>query len=229
MTTEQLRILIVEDDGALRTLLASLFAAAGHRVDFASDGAHGLNLALQDPPDVLVLDIGLPRLGGLQVCGELRARADRHIPILLLTARDAVPDKLQGFAAGADDYLTKPFSGEELLARCLVLSRRHEVGALHQLRIGPLLIDRRTGSAMRDGRRLDLNATSMKILRALADSHPRSITRSELVQRIWGDDAPPSNPLRTHLYLLRKELDPEGSKPMLQNIHGVGYRLDELS
>lgn len=227
MTPVGLRVLVVEDSPPLRALLATLFEGHGHRVDFAADGVQGLRLALESPPDVLVLDIGLPRMDGLQVCQQLRARADRHVPVLMLTARDAVADKLSGFAAGADDYLVKPFSGDELLARCLALSRRHQVGEIHVLRVGPLLLDRRTGTASRDGRQLQLSATALQILRVLAESHPRPLTRSDLVERIWGDDAPPSDPLRTHLYTLRRELDPPGVSPMLRNIHGVGYRLQE--
>lgn len=222
-----LRVLVVEDSPPLRASLATLFEGQGHRVDFAADGVEGLRLALESPPDVLLLDIGLPRLGGLQVCQQLRARADRHVPVLMLTARDAVADKLSGFAAGADDYLVKPFSGDELLARCLALSRRHQVGEFHQLRIGPLLLDRRSGTAWREGRELQLSATALQILRVLAEAHPRPLTRSELTERIWGDDVPPSDPLRTHLYTLRRELDPPGAPPMLRNIHGVGYRLLE--
>jgi len=227
MNAARLRVLVVEDSPPLRRLLASLFEGAGHRIDFAADGVQGLNLALEDSPDVVVLDLGLPRLDGLQVCRELRARANRHIPILMLTARDTVSDKLQGFEAGADDYLAKPFSGDELLARCAALSRRHQLGANHQIRIGPLVLDRRTGTASRDGRELQLNSTAMQILRALAESHPRPLSRSELIEHIWGDEPPPSDPLRTHLYMLRKELDRQGDAPMLHNIHGVGYRLKE--
>ena len=229
MNATRLRVLLVEDNPPLRKLLALLFEGAGHRIDFAADGKQGLNLALENPPDVLVLDLGLPRMDGLEVCRELRERADRHIPILMLTARDAVADKLQGFEAGADDYLTKPFSGEELLARCMALSRRHQLGEAHQIRIGTLVLDRRKGTAARAGRELQLNTTALKILRALAESHPRPLSRSELLERIWGEEVPPSDPLRTHLHLLRKELDGPGETPMLLNIHGVGYRLEEAA
>ena len=225
MTSKRLRVLIVEDSPQLRASLATLFESRGHRIDFAADGVQGLRLALHDPPDVLVLDLGLPRLDGLAVCRELRRQEDRHTPVLMLTARDAVADKLQGFDAGADDYLVKPFCGDELLARCAALSRRHHLGEQHLLKAGPLALDRRTGTAHRDGRALQLNHTSLAILRLLMESHPRPLTRSELVDRIWGSDAPPSDPLRTHLYLLRRELDPPGADPVLRNIHGVGYRL----
>lgn len=225
MKGARLRVLVVEDSLPLRTALASLFESHGHRIDFAGDGALGLRLALQDPPDVVVLDLGLPRLDGLQVCRALRERADRHVPVLMLTARDTVADKLQGFEAGADDYLIKPFSGDELLARCLALSRRHRLGEPHRMQVGPLAFDLRSGAALRDRRALQLNQTALQILRALMEAHPRPLTRSELIARIWGDRPPPSDPLRTHLYLLRRELDPPGAVPLLRNIHGVGYRL----
>ncbi len=226
MPVNPLRILLVEDSEPLQAALATLFEAQGHHLDFAADGRHGLQLALAQPPDVLVLDLGLPGMDGLRVCTELRARADRHVPILMLTARDTVQDKLQGFAAGADDYLVKPFSGDELLARCVALSRRHRVGASHELRIGSLVLDRRSHAARRGERTLMLNQTARQILVALAEAHPRPLTRSEIVRQLWGDEAPPSDPLRTHLYYLRRELDPPGAKPMLVTVHGVGFRLE---
>ena len=142
---ERLRILVVEDNLALRTSIAALLEAQGHRLDFAADGRTGLHLALAQPPDVMVLDLSLPGMDGLQVCARLREQADRHVPVLMLTARDALDDKLKGFTAGADDYLVKPFAGEELLARCLALSRRHRAGDAHVLRIGSLSIDRLFG------------------------------------------------------------------------------------
>ena len=225
MNATKLRVLVVEDSPSLRASLASLFEAQGCRIDFAADGVQGLRLALANPPDVVVLDLGLPRMGGLQVCRELRLRADRHIPVLMLTARDATADKLQGFDAGADYYLVKPFSGEELLARCTALSRRHRLGEYYRLAIGPLLLDRRSGTAHRDGRELQLHQTAWQILCALAESYPGPLTRSQLIERIWGGEPPPSDPLRTHLYMLRRELDPPDAIPMLHNIHGVGYRL----
>ena len=224
--SEPLRILIVEDNPALRESLASLLAFHGHRADFAADGRSGLALALADPPDVLVLDLGLPGLDGVRVCEALRARADRHVPVLMLTARHAIEDKLRGFQAGADDYLVKPFAGEELLARCLALSQRHRVGQAHRLVIGPLVIDRRSGEVMRAGRRLALTAMPYRILLALAEAWPRTLTRSELVDRLWGEQTPPSDPLRSHLYLLRRALDRSFERPMLVTVQGVGFRLD---
>lgn len=226
MTPERLRILVIEDSLPLRSSMAALFESHGHLADFAADGRSGLQLALAEPPDVLVLDLGLPGLDGLQVCSELRARADRHVPVLMLTARDALVDKLRGFDAGADDYLVKPFAGEELLARCLVLARRNRIGEAHVLRIGSLQIDRHAGKASRDGRPLELQQMPMRILVALAEAWPRALTRSELVQRLWGDDPPQSDPLRSHLYLLRQALDRPFAVPMLRTVHGVGFKLE---
>ncbi len=223
----RLRILVIEDHHALRASLAALFEAHGHHVDFAADGRSGLQLALAEPPDVLVLDLGLPGLDGLAVCAGVRERADRHVPILMLTARDALDDKLRGFEAGADDYLVKPFSGAELLARCVALAGRHRVGQPHVLRIGSLAIDRRRGEASRHGDVLALHQTAYRVLVELAEAWPRTLTRSELAARVWGDEVPPSDPLRSHLYQLRQVLDKPYAVPMLRTVHGVGFRLED--
>ena len=226
MSAERLRILVIEDHLALRMSMAAMLESHGHRADFAADGRTGLQLALAEPPDVVVLDLTLPGMDGLQVCERLRAQADRHIPILMLTARDTLDDKLKGFEAGADDYLVKPFAAEELLARCLVLARRHRVGQAHLLRIGSLCIDRRSAEVRRHDRVLDLQQTSYRILLALAEAWPRTLTRSDLVQRLWGDDPPQSDPLRSHLYLLRQALDRPFDTAMLKTVHGVGFKLE---
>lgn len=223
---KKLRILVVEDNLALRMNIAALFETHGHRADFAADGRTGLRLALDDPPDVLVLDLSLPGMDGVNVCTLLRAQADRHIPILMVTARDTLSDKLKGFEAGADDYLVKPFDGDELMARCLVLARRHRVGESHVLQLGTLSIDRRSGNVTRDGQTIELQQTPYLILLALAEAWPRTLTRSELIQRLWGDDPPPSDPLRSHLYLLRQVLDRPFAFAMLKTVHSVGFKLE---
>lgn len=221
-----IRVLVIEDHPALRSALASLFAAHGFHADFAADGRTGLQLALADPPDVLVLDLGLPGLGGLSVCQQLRAQADRHIPVLMLTARDRLDDKLLGFAAGADDYLLKPFANAELVARCLALSQRHSLGNKHKLEIGSLSIDPRAATATRGGKTLVLQRIPFQILMCLAQACPRVVTRSTLIDRLWPDQSPPSDPLRSHLYFLRLALDKPFERPMLLTVHGVGFRLD---
>jgi len=221
-----LRVLIIEDHLALRLTLAQLFETHGHHADFAADGSTGLQLALLDPPDVIVLDVGLPGMDGMRVCQQVRAQADRHIPILMLTARDTLNDKLQGFAAGADDYLLKPFANEELLARCVALSMRHRLGTKHRLVLGSLSIDRSAGLAYRFDRALELQRIPLHILIALAEAWPRVLSRSALVDKIWPDEIPPSDPLRSHLYSLRLALDKPFERPMLITVHGVGFRLD---
>ena len=147
------------------------------------------------------------------------------MPVLMLTARDSLPDKLAGFDAGADDYLIKPFAGDELLARVQALARRAGAGRDFRLHIGPLAIDRRSREAWREGQRLALPPTAFAILLLLAEAWPRALTRSELIRRLWDDDPPESDPMRTHLYQLRQQLDKPFSIPMLHTVHGVGLRL----
>jgi DNA-binding response OmpR family regulator len=221
-----LRVLVVEDDRALGESLREVFLARGHHVDLAADGRLGLQMALAEPPDVLVLDLALPGLNGLRLCERLRAEADRHIPVLMLTASDTLTDKLRGFDAGADDYLVKPFANEELIARCVALSHRQRAGQEHVLRVGTLAYDRRAGTFTRMGQPLQLRQTASAILVILAEAWPRAVTRSELVRRIWGDDPPDSDPLRSHLYTLRQALDKPFATPMLVTIHDVGFRLE---
>ena len=144
----------------------------------------------------------------------------------MLTARDSLDDKLQGFAAGADDYLLKPFANAELLARCVALSQRHRVGNKHELQIGSLSIDRQAGVATRHGQLLSLQRTPFQILLTLAQACPRVVTRSSLIDSVWPEQTPPSDPLRSHLYLLRQALDKPFARPMLLTVHGVGFRLD---
>ncbi|MCU0626156.1 MAG: response regulator transcription factor [Gemmatimonadaceae bacterium] len=220
-----LHVLVVEDSRALGESIRELLTSHGHRADLAADGRAGLQMALAEPPDVLVLDLSLPGMDGLRLCARLRAECDRHVPVLMLTARDTLPDKLAGFEAGADDYLLKPFANEELLARCHALSQRHRAGQAHLLRIGTLVIDRREGTVTRAGRPLALRQTARQLLLVLAEAWPRAVTRSELVRRVWGDDPPESDPLRTHLYGLRQVLDKPFATPMLVTIHEVGFRL----
>lgn len=226
MDAERLHLLLIEDNLPLASSIVDMLQAHGHQVEFAADGRSGLQRALASPPDVLLLDLGLPGLEGNEVCRRLRAQADRHVPVLMLTARDAIDDKLQGFDSGADDYLVKPFDDAELLARCLALARRHRLGQPNLLRIGALSIDRRSGTAWRDEVELSLQVLPQRILLVLAEAWPRTVTRSELVQRLWGDEAPPSDPLRSHLYLLRQALDRPFHGDMLRTVHGVGFRLE---
>jgi DNA-binding response OmpR family regulator len=222
-----LRILVVEDHAPLRAQIVALLNGAGWRVEEASDGRLALQLALEQPPDVLLLDLGLPGLDGVELCRRLREQADRHIPVLMLTARDALDDKRQGFGAGADDYLLKPFAGEELLWRCQALSRRGELGRSPLLERGPLQIDRRSGELRIEGQLLPaLPRQAYRLLLALAEAWPRTVSRSELQQTLWADEPPESDALRSHLYTLRQALGP--AQTLIKTVHGVGLRLELL-
>lgn len=220
-----LDLLLIEDNEALLRNIADYMEPLGHRLDFARDGRAGLQLALEGAFDVVILDLALPHLGGLDVCRELRKRAPRHVPVLMLTARDTLDDKLLGFASGADDYLTKPFALAELAARCRALSQRHRLGTDHVLAIGTLEIDRQRGIVRRNGEQLRLTPLTYRILVHLAEAYPRPLPRFELSQRLWGDDPPDSDALRSHMHLLRQVLDKPFAKPMIETVHGIGFRI----
>ena len=199
-----LSLLIIEDNAALARNLAEGLERHGHRADFAGNGPHGLQLALEHTYDVVIMDVSLPGMDGLEVCRRLRAEASRRIPVLMLTARDALHDKLAGFDSGADDYLVKPFALEELLARCSALAQRFSLHQAAALSVGSLVIERSARRALRQGVELKLSLTGFKILTLLAEAHPRVLTRSELTERLWQGEPPDSDALRTHLYQLRQ-------------------------
>lgn len=221
-----MHILVVEDHAPLARNLADGLEQHGHSADFAADGAHGLQLALDNDYDVVILDLALPRMDGIEVCRRLRASPARRVPVLMLTARDTLDDKLAGFDNGADDYLVKPFALDELLARCHALARRHTLHQPPTLVVGQLCIDRHSQSATREAQPLRLHPLGYRILLALAEAHPRVVTRSELTRSLWRDDPPDSDALRSHLYLLRQALDKPFARPMLVTLHGVGFRLE---
>ena len=221
-----MNVLIVEDQRDIAQNIADYLSDSDWQLDFAYDGLHGLDLALANYYDVIVLDLMLPGLDGIKVCEQIRAKSDRHIPIIMLTARDTLDDKVEGFESGADDYLTKPFSIKELQYRCLALSKRHKVATDHKLQIGTLTINRQTHEVTRDETAIVLNQIPFDILLHLAESYPRVVSRSELIQKIWGDDSTDSDSLRSHIYQLRQQIDKPFERPLLKTVHGVGFVLD---
>lgn len=220
-----LDILLIEDNVSLGQNIAEYLERRGHRLDFAYDGEAGLRRALEGGFDVIVLDIELPKLDGLALCRRLRASSDRHVPVIMVTARDTLQDKIDGFEGGADDYLPKPFALAELAVRCETLARRHLLGTRLVLKIGPLTVDRQRREAERDGQRLRLTQQTWQILLALAEAFPAPLSRHELSRRLWGDEPPDSDSLRSHIHLLRQALDKPFHTPMLETLHGVGFRL----
>lgn len=218
-------ILLVEDSPDLAGNIIDYLEALGHRLHYAADGEAGLREALVRPIDIVLLDLALPNRDGLSVCSEIRRRADRRIPILMLTARDTLDDKLAGFAHGVDDYLVKPFSLAELAARVAALAQRTQLGQPHRISVGPLTIDRQTRIATRDGQQLRLTPLLWELLLLLAEAWPSPVSRDEATLRLWGDEPPSSDSLRAHLHLLRQVVDKPFDYPLIETVHSIGFRL----
>lgn len=220
-----MRILLIEDSAAMRANLTEQLENAGHEVDVAVDGRSGLLLALAGNHDVLVLDLGLPRMDGLEVCRRLREQRGSGPLVLMLTARDTLEDKLEGFAAGADDYLVKPFEGPELLVRLRALARRSTRSDSEVLVVEDLRYDLGALNVERAGRTIRLNRVGLRILGELMSASPRVVTREQLERVLWDGFSPESSVLRSHIYALRKAIDLEGLAPLVQTVRGIGYRL----
>jgi DNA-binding response OmpR family regulator len=225
LLSDSFDILLVEDNSDLASNIIDYLEALGHRLHYAADGEAGLREALVNPVDIILLDLALPNRDGLSVCAEIRRRADRRVPILMLTARDTLDDKLAGFANGADDYLVKPFSLAELAARITALAQRKHLGQLHRFSVGPLTIDRQARLATRGGRQLRLTPLLWEFLLLLAEAWPNPVSRDEVTLRLWGDEPPSSDSLRAHLHLLRQVVDKPFDFPIIETVHSVGFRL----
>lgn len=219
-----LRILVVEDHTDIAENIADYLEGRGHILDFAMDGIGGLHLALTQDYDVIVLDIMLPKMDGLTFCRKLRKEGGKQTPVLMLTARDTLDDKLEGFDAGADDYLVKPFALEELSARLGALVRRSE-STPQQICVADLEFDMGKMKVCRAGKEIKLNRVCLKILQILMQSYPNAVKRAELEQALWGDLPPGSDALRSHIYALRHAIDKPFETALIQTIHGLGYRL----
>ncbi len=221
----QVRILLVEDNADLAANISEFLLSRGQVVDHARDGRTGLRLAASNPYDALILDLTLPGMDGLALCQRLREGAHRDLSILMLTARDTEMDKLRGFDAGADDYLTKPFSLPELLARLKALKRRQsDAGTV--LEVADLSLDPHTLIVRRGGRRIELAPTALRLLEQLMRAAPGVVTRAQIERTIWGGDPPQSDAaLRGHVHALRAAIDGAGETRLLQTVHGIGYRL----
>ncbi len=220
-----MRVLVIEDNPDISANLGDFLADREHEVDFASDGVTGLHLAVVNDYDVIVLDLNLPGMDGLEVCRKLRQDARRNTPVLMLTARDQLEQKLAGFQAGADDYLVKPFALQELEARITVLLKRHKGSGARVLNVSDLEFNLDTLEVHRGGKSINLNPTGFKLLQALMEASPAVVTRRELETRVWGEELPDSDSLRVHIHSLRAAIDKPFDKALLQTRHGIGYRL----
>ena len=222
-----MRILVIEDNRDILANVLDYLQLKGFSVDCAKDGLSGLHLASSGHYDLIVLDIMLPGIDGYQVCKRLREDGRSEVPILMLTARDALDDRLKGLNAGADDYLIKPFALSELVARIEAVLRRSRGSRKRQLQVADLSYDLDTLQVSRAGQLLKLNPLGLKLLAILMQRSPAVVRREALEEALWGDDCPDSDSLRSHVHQLRQVLDKPFPTPLLHTIHGVGYRLAE--
>jgi DNA-binding response OmpR family regulator len=221
-----MRLLVIEDHKDIAANIAEYFEARGDVVQHAQQGPDGLRMALDNPYDAIVLDLMLPGMDGLSLCRSLRQAGRTRVPVLMLTAKDLLADKIEGFEAGADDYLVKPFSLTELDARLKALVRRaNPPDTPRVLNVGDLKFDLNTLEAERGGERIKLNPTTRRILIVLMQNASRVVTRAELEHELWGDRAPEGDFLRAHMHALRTAIDKNFQVKLLHTIHGTGYRL----
>src|SRR5579883_460461 len=220
------RILVIDDDRRITAMLRRALAYEGYEVDIASDGTKGLLIARDRPPDLVILDVMMPGLDGLEVCRRLRTGGD--VPILMLTARDEVPDRVAGLDAGADDYLVKPFALEELTARVRALLRRSDGSAGTVLSFGNLRLDTARREASRGQRTIELTTKEYELL-ALFLRHPRQVlTRDVILEQVWGYDfGGDANVLEVYVGYLRNKLEEGGEPRLIQTVRGAGYVLRE--
>ena len=225
-----MRLLVIEDN---RNLIANLFAyfeARGHVLDAAPDGITGLHLALTQSYDALILDWMLPRMDGPEVLRKLRNEGRSDVPVIMLTARDELPDKLEGFRAGADDYLTKPFDLPELEVRLESLRVRIQGRSRNRvLEVEDLRMDLATLEVSRGGKPLHLFPAGRKLLEAMMRASPAVVGREQLERELWGDQPPEGDMLRSHIYELRREVDGPFPVKLIQTVPRVGYRLARLA
>lgn len=214
-------VLLVEDDIDLATTIVDYLEIESINCDHASNGLMGLELIQRNHYQMIMLDINMPKMDGLTLCSTVRENG-MDIPILMLTARDSLEDKLQGFDAGSDDYLVKPFAMKELVARVQVLAKRRS-GEVRRLTLGDLTLDLNQHRAQLQEHTLKLSPMTFKLLEVLVRASPHTVSRQNIMQHIWGDAQPDSNSLKVHMHHLRKQLDALTSNIKLETVQGVGF------
>lgn len=220
------KILVIEDNPDIVANIYAFFEPKGFELDNAHNGHSGLTLASNNRYDVILLDVMLPGMDGTKLCKTLREEWHNKTPILMLTARDTILDKVAGFDSGADDYLVKPFSLVELESRIKALIRRHQDAHCgHSIDIGTLSLHIEEHTTTREGIALKLTPTGFKILHTLMHAAPRVVSKNELEERVWGEDTPSSDALRTHMHSVRTQVDKPFAKPMIITVPGVGYQI----
>ena len=220
-----MKILLVEDEKKVANFVRSGLKSEGFTVDLAADGEEGLFLAQGGGFDLIILDILLPKLDGITVCKKLRTEG-KTMPIIMLTAKDSVEDRVRGLDAGADDYLTKPFSFAELLARVRALTRRHKATEQEPLAVGDLTLDPETFEARRGGKKISLSATEFRLLKYLMENSSHVVTKALILENVWGYDfSPESNVVDVYIKYLRDKIDKGFKSGLIKTVRGIGYRL----
>ena len=220
-----MKILIIEDEKKIVSFVKNGLKSEGFTVDSANDGEEGMFMAGESQYDLIVLDVMLPGMDGITICKKLRSMG-KTTPIIMLTAKDAVEDRVKGLDAGADDYLTKPFSFAELLARIRALTRRHQTAKSKTLKIGDLAIDIEAHTVMRGKRTIELSPTEFKLLSYLAQNQNKALSKSLILENIWGYDfSPESNIVDVYIKYLRDKIDKGAKKSLIQTVYGVGYKI----
>lgn len=221
-----MRVLIIEDDSGIAANLYDFLEARGHAVDAAGDGITGLHLATAHDFDAILLDLSLPGLDGLTLCRKLREEARKDTPVLMVTARDTVDDKIDGLAHGADDYLVKPFSLREVEARLASLHRRHAGKLLPRpLAVGTLHFDPRNATLSCNGQPVKLPPKCLRLIETMMRDPERVFSRTDLEGAVWGGEPITNDTLRSQMYLLRRAIALAGGGDPIKNLHGLGYRL----
>lgn len=222
-------VLLVEDNASIAEMCGALLERRGYRVDYAWDGHTGLKLAMGNCYDAIILDLMLPGIDGIEVCRRLREEAHVGTPVLMLTARDTLDDKITGLDAGADDYMIKPFEPRELVARIQALIRRQRrQSSPLGLQVADLELDTGTMIVTRGSTQLNLSPIGIKLLKILLRESPNVVNRLAIEREVWGDVLPDSDTLRSHMYNLRKVIDKPFDKPLVHTVHGTGYRIADL-
>ncbi len=223
---ESKNLLLIEDHADIAEMVGDYLENREYIIDYAADGVTGLHLAVSNQYDAIILDLMLPGMDGLEVCQKIRDEARSDVPIIMLTARDTLDDKIMGLDRGADDYLIKPFAIQELEARIRSLIRRHS-GDINKevLSVGELSIDTSTLKVKRADKELMITPIGLKILSVLMRASPAVVSRRELERQVWGDILPDSDTLRSHLYNLRKVVDKPFDKNLLLTVQGNGFKI----
>lgn len=219
-----MRILLVEDNADLAASIVDYLEMQGHSCDLAFNGEAGLTAALANPYDFYIFDIAMPKMDGLQLCELLRTKYNHHTPILFLTARDTLDDKLAGFSAGADDYLVKPFELSELAVRLQAIYKRF-TGINTALQLNDLSVNLKTEEVFVGNDRITLSPNTYKLLVILLQRSPELVLRQELEHLVWGDDLPDSDSLRSHIYKLRNKIDKPFNRTFIKTVKGRGFRI----